>query len=428
MKIWKKILVILFASVCGILAPSYVYNYPIRLWATAPKSVDVLYEAGSKPDNIVLGPTGDMKTTVGIAWRTSGSVNDGVVQFARLDSGTPLHYEEQQAGRKVLYSRELKSNNTAHCYSATITGLAPGAVYRYRVGSRSRNAWSDYHTFSTAHADSDAFTFVYFGDTQAYPERFGKMLGDVEERHPETAFYMIGGDLVEKGDRRNLWDDLFASTVCVFSYKPIVPAMGNHDFSKRGAGENTFSAYFALPAPGNSSSRSDLSYSFQYGNVYFIVVNAHQKSLGEQTAWLEAELRKAAAAKCDFKVLMCHFPIYNTKKSRPIPASREHWAPLLDKYGVDLMLSGHDHSYMRSKPLRAGKAVPDGQPGTTYVVATACEKFYEAEKLEIAAKQVSNIATYQLITVAPGADGVPLLSYKACNQSGDTLDEFELRK
>ena len=315
-----------------------------------------------------------------------------------------------------------------HCHSATITDLEPATTYRYRVGSKALNVWSDYHTFTTAPANVDSFAFAYFGDTQAHPEAFGKMLNDVERQHPETAFYMIAGDLVEHGERRNLWDNFLNYTKPVFSTKPVAPAMGNHDFTRFGAGVRTFNAYFTLPFTQQVGSSSELNYSFQYGNTFFIVVNARAYNLKEQTDWLEAELKKAEAAGCDFKVIMSHFPVYNPKESRKNEAAKQYWAPLFDKYGVDLMFAGHDHSYMRSKPLIAGKVVPEGQAGTIYIVAVGSDKFYKAERLNIAAKQFTEITTYQIIHVSRNSAGEPALHYQAYGSDGKLLDEFELHK
>jgi hypothetical protein len=301
--------------------------------------------------------------------------------------------------------------------------LEPGTTYRYRVGSKERNAWSDYRTFTTAPADTDSFSFVYFGDTQAYPDRFAKMLVEVEERHPETAFYMIGGDLVEAGYLRNLWDDLLAYTDVIFSVKPLVPAMGNHDFSGK-VGASTFSTYFNLPFTETVGGSSELNYSFQYGKAFFIVINA-RRDMDKQAAWLEAELQKAEAAGSQFKVVMCHFPAYNPKQGRKNMKAQEYWVPLFDKYGVDLMLSGHDHSYLRSMPLNAGGPASPGQTGTIYVVATGCEKFYDFQALPVAAKQFTGTTTYQLITIKFDSEGLPKMLFTAYSPSGELLDTFE---
>lgn len=424
MRFVKRLSIFLVVVACGVAAFSYVYNFPIRFWKVAPHSISVLHEAESRPDNIVLTPTNDMRTRVSITWRTSNSVSDGFVQYSKVSGNNGDQAStERQADQKILYSRELTSNNTVHCHTVTLGGLEPGATYRYRVGSKERNAWSDYRSFTTAPVDPDSFSFVYFGDTQAHPDRFAKMLLEVEQRHPETAFYMIGGDLVEAGYLRNLWDDLLAYTDTVFSVKPIVPAMGNHDLNGK-VGSGTFSTYFNLPFTEIVGGSSELNYSFQYGKAFFIVINA-RRDLDKQAAWLEAELQKAEAAGSQFKVVMCHFPAYNPKQGRKNTKAQEYWVPLFDKYGVDLMLSGHDHSYLRSMPLKAGSPASPGQTGTTYVVATGCEKFYDFQTLPVAAKQFTGITTYQLITIKFDSEGLPKMLFTAHSPSGEILDAFE---
>jgi Calcineurin-like phosphoesterase. len=125
---------------------------------------------------------------------------------------------------------------------------------------------------------------------------------------------------------------------------------------------------------------------------------------------------------------MIHYPVYNPKNGRQNSVAKEQWVPLLDKYGVDLVLSGHDHSYMRSKPLRAGREAAQGEPGTTYVVATGCEKFYKFNQLNIAERQFTDTATYQLISIMPDASGKLALFYSARAPGGEVLDEFHLQK
>lgn len=420
----KKIVLLVFVLGCAVSALSYRYNYPIKIWNVAKGSQSVRHAAGERPDNIVLTPTADMRTMASITWRTAAQVPDGMVQFARADAESQAEFAERRAEQKKLYSRELDSNQSVSCYSALLTGLEPGLSYRYRVGSPSLNAWSDYRTFSTAPDNPASWSFVYFGDPQASAEDFGKALETVEERHPEVLFYMIGGDLVDKGWSRNLWDSLLASTSGVFARKPVVPALGNHDFGRYQAGSKIFSAYFSLPPRQRVGSGSELNYSFEYGGAYFIVVNAEEPQLAKQTAWLEAELQKAEAAGSAFKVVMCHFPVYNTSKKRSSNTAQKYWVPLFDKYGVDLMLTGHYHSYMRSKPLVGGKESPEKGLGTTYVMAVGCEKFYPFKELSVAAKQFGGVVTYQLVTLSRDADDLPVLEYKAYNLQGEILDEF----
>lgn len=395
-----------------------------------PKSIIVGYAASEKPDTIILTPSADMKTMATITWRTSEAIADGVVRFTKEDGGVPdaltdvLGWEERPARQTVLFSPELVADNTVHCHKAVLTGLSPGTAYRYQVGSRERDVWSEIGTFETEPENATTFSFAYFGDAQDSPELFGKLLKTVVKKHPEIAFVMIGGDFVEAGDIRNFWDDLLFRTENIFMRKPLVPAMGNHDFGNTDIGAKIFMAYFGMPAS-TSEAETPANYHFKYGMANFLVVNSLRFSA--QTSWIEQELQKAREDGAAFTVAMFHYPLYRSREGQSGEKTRRIWEPLFDRYGVDLALTGHDHSYLRSKPLKGGKVVADGEFGTVHVTATACEKFYKTQKVNVAAKQLSNVASGQVITLGI-EDGQKFMRYVAYDPEGEVIDEFESRR
>ncbi len=432
----RKKIIVLFAIILGCcLLSSLVFNFPIPFRherRLAARSEHPVSAATAVPDNIVLTPAGDMATGMRITWRTSTSVPDGMVEFEEAGAGAEDggkyggKRSSAPAAERILASPELTSDNTVKCFTATLGGLAPGTAYRYRVGSPEKGAWSEYASFSTAPAAPDSFSFVYFGDLQAESKNFGDLLASVGRRHPETAFAMLGGDIADIGGRRNLWDMFLSGAASELRRIPLAPAMGNHDFGDHPSDPATFALYFGLPAGRRPWDAAN--YSFRYGNACFIVLNSRQRELKRQTGWLEEELRKAEEDGCVFKTVMVHYPVYNPKKNRNNATAQKRWTPLFDKYGVDLVLTGHDHSYLRSKPLRAGKAVPAGESGTVHIVATSCGKFYEFQERDIAERQFMHVATYQMITLGADATGRPLLRYRAHSLDGELVDSFDMVK
>ena len=421
----QKLIFLLILISAGIAVSKYRYLIRIPVeWRSIARSQQPMYPATETPDHIVLTPAADMATGIRITWRTAPSVPDGIVQFekeGRLDEDASA---ELRAEGRLLHSPVLASDADVRCFSATLEGLVPETTYRYRVGSREKQAWSDYATFTTGPEEGGSFSFVYFGDIQTKPDGFGEMLASVVEKHPKAVFHMIGGDFVDKGDYRNRWDDFLEKTGSVFASTPVAPAMGNHDYDKYDLGAGIFTRYFGLPDSGNPYIAAN--YSFRCGSVFFAVINSLDVSA--QTAWLEKELRQAEAERSIFKIVMFHVPVYHPRKGRNNPKAERQWVPLFDKYGVDLVLTGHDHSYLRSKPLRAGKAVQAGESGTIHIVANAGEKFYPFEPLEIAEKQFANVITWQLITLDADADGRYRLRYAAHVSDGKLLDAFEIIK
>lgn len=415
--------------ICGAIALYSLYTRLSPLYFPSPRSVpSTLYQPGKKPDGAIIVPRFDMATSVAITWRTSGEVGEGFARFAKIMDGIPGEFAEVRA-ETVSLSPELSGTDGAiNRHTAVLTNLTPNTAYRYRIGGGERDTWSQHRTFSTGPDTPDTFSFIYVGDTQSDPKRVGAMLEAADLRHPETAFYMIGGDLVDNGNQGHLWNAFLAETEKVFSRKPVAPAMGNHDFGMppSSRGPTLFNAYFQPPYRERPPAGEVSNYAFRLGSAYFIVVNPHD--VPRQAEWLENALRAADGAGCDFKTVMFHHPVYNTIAVRSNKAAEELWVPLFDKYGVDLVLSGHDHNYMRSKRLKAGRPAGDDEHGVTYVVATGCEKFYEFVKLDIAEKQFTNTATYQYIVMGRTAEGLPVLRYQSCDRDGEVLDEFELIK
>jgi hypothetical protein len=424
-----RVAAIAFLVVAGaVVIHSCIYNWPIRFrpkWRFTPASLSPTHEAGTIPDHVVLTIPEDGRGAINITWRTAADVMDGAVQIAREEAGKDPRYVDYPAQTRELHSPELKANARTSCHTAQLRNLSPGASYRYRVGSRAHEAWSRYATFSLPPESGAGLAFVYFGDTQINPDLFGRLLEGADKRHPETAFYMIGGDMVDNGDYRNLWDDLLASSGTVFMRKAVVPCMGNHDFGHNGTyGPRIFTLYFGLPE--QQTAHSVGNFSFRRGNAFFAVVNS--LDVYKQREWLEQALSAAEKEGYDHKIVMFHLPVYNTKKGRNNADAQKYYVPLFDQYQVDLVLTGHDHSYLRTKPLRDGKPVRDGEFGTTYIIANACDKYYDHEPLAFAERQFANTATYQLVALGRDPDGRPTLRYSAHDAGGTVLDEFRTVK
>jgi 3',5'-cyclic AMP phosphodiesterase CpdA len=101
-------------------------------------------------------------------------------------------------------------------------------------------------------------------------------------------------------------------------------------------------------------------------------------SQGAQKAWLEAELASARQDRAiDWLVVCMHQVAISTadKFNGADLGIREEWSPLFDRYGVDLVVCGHEHHYERSHPLRGHETNPTRTPrpaatGTTLIDTT----------------------------------------------------------
>lgn len=306
-----------------------------------------------------------------------------------------------------------------HRFSAVLTGLSPDTSYSYRVGGG--EVFSDWHTFTTAPATARPFSFIYMGDPQVGLDTWGQLLHAADDRHPHAAFYAVAGDNVNRGNYRDEWDTLFNAACGVFDHKPYVPALGNHD-CPGGDRPRLYLELLALPQNGPQGLEPERVYSLNYGNALILVLDSNE-DLNPQTVWLEEQLKNSTAT---WKFALYHHPAYSSAPRRDNVEIREQWGAIFDKYHVDLVLQGHDHGYLRTRPMRGGIEVVSPAEGTIYVVSVSGTKLYNVKQHDYAAKTLERVSTYQVIDIDTGTQNK--LTYRAYDLDGNVRDEFVIVK
>jgi hypothetical protein len=185
-----------------------------------------------------------------------------------------------------------------------------------------------------------------------------------------------------------LWDRWLGQNETVASRVPFMCAVGNHEMEP-GFGVHGYAGVLArAPIGGSSPITVPVASTYRVGNVAFIALDSNDVSYeipanrkwtaGAQTTWLNTTLAgyRSAGSGVDFIVAYMHAAPYSTSSAHASEGGiREAWVPLFDRYQVDLVISGHNHCYERTRPLRAGLAVGsglgslDGRSGTTYITA-----------------------------------------------------------
>lgn len=374
-----------------------------------------MFSSSNKPDQIMLTWGQDPTKTQSIQWRTNTSTEDGVVKY--WEKGT-AEYEglEKQAEVKVMEDRLLQNDRYINRYTTIIDNLKPSTTYSYKVGDPSQNIWSEVAEFKTAPISPAPFSFVYFGDTHRSPH-WGKLINDAYKRFPESAFYSIGGDIVSTGLFRDDWDQLFQYSAEVIKNRPLMSTLGNHD-DQDGLGAWMYTDLFDLPKNGPENITPEYSYSFEYSNALYLMI-ASTMPISEQTKWIEEQLKNS---KAQWKFAMFHFPPYSYEEDYPV--IRKEWGELFDKYHVDMVMSGHVHYYMRSKPMYAQKPVESPSEGTVYLISIAIpngnRKMEDRDFVEV---RFGGEYLYQKIDI----DGKKL-TMKTYNSEGKMRDSLEITK
>lgn len=385
----------------------------------APRTTQ--YPASDTPDQICLTWSGDPKTSQTFQWRTSANVSDGIVQYREktMPDAAP---RETVAQCLTLVDPLITNNPSVNRFTAVLAGLTPDTAYVYRVGSKQQQKWSDWFEFSTAPAIARPFSFVYLGDVQLGFDVFARHLRAAAQHCPQAAFYVMAGDLANRGENRDDWDNFFNAITGAFDRRSLVVTIGNHDLADD-APRQLYLDQFALPENGPDDFPKERAYSLVYANATFFVLDSNLPPK-QQRSWLEKQL---AASKTTWKFALFHHPAYSSRTVRDNDQVREQWCDLFDKYHVDIAFQGHDHAYLRTPPIRAGQIVPSPAEGTIYLITVAGNKFYKQDQKDFVAVGFPDVSTVQTIDIQVGQNDDTLL-YKAYDETGAIRDEFTITK
>lgn len=385
-----------------------------------------LWRPTSVPDRIVLSWTADPATTMSVTWRTDTTVESPVAQFAPAEGGPKFVDKVQSVAAE---SQPLVTNlGPSLRHTATMEGLQPDSQYLYRVGDGTN--WSEWADFKTASDEARPFSFVYFGDAQnSVKSHWSRVMRRAFRDAPEASFMLHAGDLINRSENDAEWGEWFYAGGFIHRSMPCVATPGNHEFGRIGdTDERRLSIHwqpqFAFPQNGPDGLKES-AYWFDFQGTRFVSLNSNEKH-EEQVPWLDDVL---ADNPNEWTVLTFHHPIYSAKGNRDNPHLRALWQPIIDKYHVDIVLQGHDHSYARSKLMTAevnletGETHQDANTGTVYVVSVSGPKMYDLGRRPFMRRAAEDTQLYQIITI----DGSQL-KYEARTAIGELYDGFILRK
>jgi hypothetical protein len=314
------------------------------------------------------------------------------------------------------------NGETVWTYHAPVGGLRPGATYAYNVTADNDASAADPFsaTFRTAPEGRAPFRFTSFGDLATPNTQWVLSYGQsayavaaVESFQP--LFHLLNGDLcyanLNPTEQPDVWRDFGNNNQASAANRPWMPCPGNHEI-EFGNGPQGFTSYltrYTLPdnqVPGFAGRW----YAFRVGSVLFVSLDADDVvyqdagafvtgpaaltpaastgnppiqpgtsfyvrgySGGTQTAWLE---RTLAAGRGDHSVDWIIVQMHQCAASSSATGNgsdlgiRQEWLPLFDRFGVDLVLNGHDHDYERSFPVRGADTGVGTEVATGAVVNT----------------------------------------------------------
>lgn len=360
------------------------------------------------PDRIILTWSGSPATTQAITWRTDTSVSTPQVQFAPTQDGPNF----QKAVSTVPATSETFTSDlsTAKYHSVTLQGLNPSTDYNYRVGDGVN--WGEWSRFRTASNAAEPFEFLYFGDAQTnIAEHCAHMFQTALRHAPRARFLVHAGDLINNYNNDAQWGEWHRAMSFVSRALPSIPTPGNHEYGNYEGGRmltKHWATQFTLPTQ-SPKAFHEAAYYVDYQGLRVISLDSNRVT-PEQTNWLEDTLKEN---KNKWTILTFHHPVLSAAKGRDNEMLRETWKPLIDKYKVDMVLTGHDHTYARSG--LEGAAV--------YAVSVLGPKQYDLEKKPWMVRTAEDTQLFQIIRIDKDK-----LTYESRTATGALYDAFDLTK
>ena len=384
------------------------------------------YPPSAVPDRIMLNLTETPAHSMAVTWRTAVYINRGVVQYTKVDPSPDLLKSVQVVeATKTPY---LSDQSGANYFSAIMPELDPETLYAYRVGDSTAH-WSEWAHFRTAAKGDAPLSFIYFGDAQNdIKSMWSRTIRGAYQEAPKANFLLHAGDLVNRRNRDHEWGEWYYAGSWIYRMMPSVATPGNHEYGRNEEGVYSLSKHwkptFTLPENGPQEF-PETAYYIDYQGTRIISLDApafyrSERDSAVQVEWLREVLQKDPQK---WTVLTMHYPIYSTKNGRDNEELRNALQPMLEKHGVDLVLTGHDHTYGRGTNLPLGKGKRSTIDGPIYVVSVSGPKMYDLGLDDWMQRGASNTQLYQLIHIEGD-----ILRFEAYTIDNKLYDAFELQK
>ena len=377
---------------------------------------------------------GKDETEMNLTWYANTS-EIGTVEYAKAseDGEFPSEFTTVNATGN-------QSNDNGFYYNqATLTNLEENTKYRLV----NNDTVSKTYEFTTEDFDG-SYNFILAGDPQIGAsgnatndtEGWKKTLQDsINKFDPD--FILSAGDQVNTASNESQYSGYLASEY--LTNTPQANVVGNHDSSS-----NAYSQHFNLPnVSGKGATTAGSDYWYVYNNTLFMNINSNNMSTAEHKAFMEEAI--AANPDARWKVVSFHHSVYsvaNHAVEGDILQRREELTPVFDELGIDVVLMGHDHVYVRSNIMKGMQVVTDTSnlqsvtdpDGVLYVTANSASgsKYYNI-KTDISTEFVAKMdqskqRSISNIEVNENEFKITTYLYDANNDDWAVLDTFAINK
>ena len=375
---------------------------------------------------IILTP-GKTAKDLGFAWYSQKKGEPAV----KIGKKEDLSDAQEFKGTATEINRSNQKNTYKASNKVTVEGLfEENTTYYYSYTDDVKNPnWSEVQSYTTKKTTN--FQTILVGDPQIGASgsqgqgtaddiniavdtfNWNKTLEQAKITAPNASFILSAGDQIDyagtdSSDGKNVRESEYAGFTypALLRMLPLATTIGNHE-SKGTDYKYHYNSPNSEDGLGSTNSGSD--YYFSYGNVLFISLNSNNRNTVEHRELLKKAVESNPDAK--WKVVMFHHDIYGSGQPHSDTDGanlRALFAPLMDEFGIDMCLTGHDHSYARSYLMADGTAiqyddsVAINPEGTLYIAAGSASgsKFYKlatTKQYYIAERSNTQIPTFSTI-------------------------------
>lgn len=337
----------------------------------------------SNYENVSLTP-GEDESQLNFAWYSKTTETPQVRIADNQNMTNPVVFEGEQDKTAISIESESYYSN-----KVIAKNLKANTAYYYQVFQDGK--WQDVQKYTTKSFDN--YSFLYVGDPQIGASsgqtntegdkmadstsgtaaqnlaarndgyNWNKVLNDAVKAHSNVSFIASAGDQVNTSTNERQYAAYLGADA--LKSLPVATTIGNHDSSSEKYtmhynNPNTDSLASSKYTQGQTKAGTD--YYYTYGNTLFIVLDTNNYNCATH----ENVIRKAVNENKDakWKVVMFHQDIYGSGYDHSDSDGmvlRTQLTPLMDKYNIDVVLQGHDHTYSRTYQLQG-----DGQNHTKY--------------------------------------------------------------
>ncbi|KAF7730807.1 hypothetical protein EC973_001325 [Apophysomyces ossiformis] len=281
-------------------------------------------------------------------------------------------------------------------YKTTLGPLEAGGKYAYNIDMVPKTKPSSWwerkaprrtlasSTFQWHVTANSTIRIAAMADNQFGMKTFTTVLGKIAEHQP-IHYLLHAGDAVQNYPSLREWQTDFVGPLTYHQlgqHMPMIYAHGNHDHDR------TSEYHYTRSIP---SKDPWFSFSLANGAIQFFVLDSNL-DWARQEEWFQQELASEASQKAQFRIVVVHIPPFlefwdphawfQLRESEWGAFIKDRFVPLFNEYGVDLVISGHQHNYERGERDGIQYAIIGGAGGDLDHERVADWGMYESSLLD----------------------------------------------